>query len=100
MVEDEGEIILVMEYVEGETLRKRLRNPVSIEEFLNIAVQCAGALATAHAHGIVHFDVKPENIIAHNWGKVKMLDFGLAKHFPRADESTMSVWNCGAWAEP
>ena len=89
--EDHGEIILVMEFVEGKTLRERLEQPVSLDDFLSIALQCASALAAAHSHGIVHFDVKPENIMLTSEGQIKMLDFGLAKHFPRPDESTLSV---------
>jgi eukaryotic-like serine/threonine-protein kinase len=88
VVEEQGEIFLVMEYVEGETLRQRLREPFTVQQFLDIAVQCADALVAAHAHGIVHCDIKPENIMLTSDQQVKILDFGVAKRLPRSDQST------------
>jgi serine/threonine protein kinase/tetratricopeptide (TPR) repeat protein len=88
VLEENGEIFLVMEYVEGETLRERLRRPLALEEFLHIAMQCADALVAAHAHGIVHCDLKPENIMLTATQQVKILDFGVAKHLPRTDQSS------------
>src|SRR5712671_6486968 len=88
VLEENGEIFLVMEYVEGETLRQRMYRPLALEEFLNIAVQCADALVTAHAHGIVHCDLKPENIMLTATQQVKVLDFGVAKRLPRTDQSS------------
>jgi len=88
VLEEDGELLLVMEYVEGETLRERLRQPVFLEEFFKIATQCAEALVTAHEHGIVHCDIKPENIMLTPAGQVKILDFGVAKHLPRSDQSS------------
>ena len=65
VIESGEDVFLVMEYVEGETLRSRLARSqrCSPAEFLPIAVQCASALAAAHAKRIVHLDVKPENIM-------------------------------------
>jgi tetratricopeptide (TPR) repeat protein/tRNA A-37 threonylcarbamoyl transferase component Bud32 len=80
--EDGGELYVVMEYVEGQTLRRRLGQPFSIPEFLETAVPCAEALASAHSAGILHHDVKPENIMLTASGHVKMLDFGLARPLP------------------
>lgn len=88
VVEDLGELFLVMEYVEGETLRQRLRRPMTLEQFFAIATQCAEALVAAHEHGIVHCDIKPENIMLTPAGQVKILDFGVAKHLPRSDQSS------------
>ena len=88
VLEENGEIFLVMEYVEGETLRERLHRPLALEEFLDIAMQSADALVAAHAHGIVHCDLKPENIMLTATQQVKILDFGVAKHLPRTDESS------------
>ncbi len=71
---------IAMEYVEGETvaqmIRRRRRN---IRQTVAIALQTAEALAEAHLYGIVHRDVKPANIIVTSRGRVKILDFGLAK---------------------
>jgi serine/threonine-protein kinase len=88
LMEDFGEIFLVMEYVEGQTLRHRLRQALTLEQFLAIALQCAQGLATAHEGGVLHCDIKPENIMLTASGQVKILDFGLAKHLPRSDQSS------------
>lgn len=88
VLEENGELLLVMEYVQGETLRQRLRCAMTLEEFFEIAVQCAAALITAHEHGIIHCDIKPENIMLTPAGQVKILDFGVAKHLPRSDRSS------------
>ncbi len=79
VLDEHGEMFLVMEYVEGETLRKRMRGGMPVREFLPIALQCAEALAAAHEAGVVHCDIKPENIMLRPSGQVKILDFGVAK---------------------
>lgn len=86
--EEAGDIFLVMEYVEGQTLRHRLQQPLSLAEFLEIAVQCASALAAAHKGGVLHRDIKPENIMLTPTGEVKVLDFGLARALLREEGST------------
>jgi serine/threonine protein kinase len=88
VVEDLDELFLVMEYVEGETLRQYLRRPMNLGQFFEIATQCGEALVAAHEHGIVHCDIKPENIMLTPAGQVKILDFGVAKHLPRSDQSS------------
>ena len=82
MFEEGNEIFLVMEYVEGQTLRQRLKHPISINKFLEIAVECAEALAAAHKGGVLHHDIKPENIMLTSAEQVKMLDFGVARRLP------------------
>jgi eukaryotic-like serine/threonine-protein kinase len=71
---------IATEFVEGETLRVRLdRGPLDLVEAADIAIQTGSALAAAHDAGIVHRDVKPENVMLRPDGYVKVLDFGLAK---------------------
>jgi sugar lactone lactonase YvrE len=78
--EHNGARYLVLEYVPGVTLAERLRRgPLSVEESLEISEQIAEALEAAHEKGIVHRDLKPANIKITPDGKVKVLDFGLAK---------------------
>src|SRR5204863_251331 len=80
ILECEGQHFIVTEFVDGETLRKRLPGPLmKLREILDITIQVAGALAAAHEAGIVHRDIKPENIMVRRDGYVKVLDFGLAK---------------------
>jgi len=79
--EVDGKQFIVMELVEGETLRKRLRlgGPAPPSEALRICAQVASALEAAHAKGVIHRDIKPANIIVSEQGPAKVLDFGLAK---------------------
>jgi serine/threonine-protein kinase len=71
---------IVMQYVEGETLAAMMRHgPLQPERVLDIARQIASALSAAHARGIVHRDIKPQNIVVMADGTVKVLDFGIAK---------------------
>ncbi len=79
VVEYGGELWLVMEYVEGETLRHRLKQPISTDEFFAIATQCCEGLQAAHEKGIIHGDIKPENIMITPGNLVKILDFGVAR---------------------
>jgi serine/threonine-protein kinase len=77
--EDSGHFIAT-EFIDGETLRQRMQSvPMKLGEVLDVAAQLASALAAAHADGIVHRDVKPENVMLRRDGIVKVLDFGLAK---------------------
>ena len=78
---------LVMSLVGGGTLRDRLRaGPLGVDETVAIGVQVARALGAAHARGIVHRDVKPENLLFAGQGRVLVADLGLAKHFDRGVE--------------
>jgi serine/threonine protein kinase/DNA-binding winged helix-turn-helix (wHTH) protein/alpha-beta hydrolase superfamily lysophospholipase len=78
--EDAGVHFIATEYIEGETLRRILSTrSMSVGAALEIAQQIAGALAAAHASGIIHRDIKPENVMVRPDGYVKVLDFGVAK---------------------
>ena len=80
--ESNGSRFLVLELVEGETLAERIeRGPIPVEEALNIAKSICEALEAAHEKGIIHRDLKPANVKITPDGKVKVLDFGLAKAF-------------------
>ena len=83
--EDNGTRFLVLELVEGDTLADRLkRGAIPVEESLKLALQIAEALEAAHEKGVIHRDLKPANIKVTPDGKIKVLDFGLAKAFASA----------------
>src|SRR5215831_1308775 len=83
-----GSQFLILEFIEGETLAERLkRGPLPIEEALEICKQVADALEAAHQKGILHRDLKPANIQITPQGRVKVLDFGLAKMIERPHDS-------------
>ena len=78
--EADGHCYIVMQYVEGTTLKELIGGkPLELPTALSIAIQIADALAVAHASGIVHRDIKPSNVIVTGSGQAKVLDFGLAK---------------------
>jgi len=78
--EFEGQMFIVMEYCEGKTLKEIIeKETLSIKEVLDIAIQICEGLATAHEKGIVHRDIKSDNLILSPKGQVKITDFGLAK---------------------
>jgi serine/threonine protein kinase/predicted negative regulator of RcsB-dependent stress response len=81
-----GRHCIVMEYVDGVTLRERIaKGRMKVAEALEAAIQAASALSVAHAAGIVHRDIKPDNIMLRRDGYLKVLDFGLAKLTERPD---------------
>ena len=84
VVHDFGELdgrpYMVTEFIEGETLRHRLqKGRLPIRDVIDIGLQMAGALSAAHARGLVHRDIKPDNVMVRPDGYAKVLDFGLAK---------------------
>ena len=79
--EDEGRQFIVFEYVEGENLKQRLERtgPMPVRDALLLALQMARALAFAHGRGLIHRDVKPQNVLMNADGQAKMTDFGIAR---------------------
>jgi serine/threonine protein kinase/tetratricopeptide (TPR) repeat protein len=89
IIEEEESGYLVLEYVPGETLAERIaRKPPELDEALSISQQIAEAVSAAHKKGVVHRDLKPSNIKITPEGRVKVLDFGLAK--PLTTENKVS----------
>ncbi len=84
--EDHGVHFLTMELVEGQTLAALVRRGgMPLRELLRVALPLAEAVAAAHAQGVVHRDLKPSNVMLAADGRLKVLDFGLAKLRPRAE---------------
>jgi tetratricopeptide (TPR) repeat protein/predicted Ser/Thr protein kinase len=84
-VESIGNVdFIVMPYIDGDTLASVMRQQLTLDRLLEISEQIAGALAAAHAHGIIHRDVKPQNVLIAEDGTAKILDFGLAKLVAKA----------------
>jgi serine/threonine protein kinase/Tfp pilus assembly protein PilF len=77
--EADGHNFIVMQYCEGETLAPLISKGLEPKQIPNLAIKIVSAMVEAHSHGIIHRDIKPQNIIVTTSGQVKVLDFGLAK---------------------
>jgi serine/threonine-protein kinase len=93
VIEEQGEIFLIMEYVEGTPLRAFLQThkDFSFDEFFKVAAQGLEGLNAAHQKGILHGDIKPENLMLTLEGRVKVLDFGVARRFSLGDASEATL---------
>ncbi len=93
--EDGDALFLVMEYIAGETLHRRLQDgPLPLSDVLRLAGEIAEALQEAHARRFLHRDLKPANIMLTEQGHVKVMDFGLAKRvedLPSPDQATREI---------
>ncbi|MCU1268360.1 MAG: serine/threonine protein kinase [Acidobacteria bacterium] len=95
--EIDGAHFIATEFIDGQTLKEHMAGtPLSLQEILEVSIQAAGALQAAHTAGIVHRDVKPDNIMLRPDGYVKVLDFGLAKlteksHLPTPADSELDT---------
>ncbi len=78
--EDEGQHFIVMEYIRGKTLKQLTltRGALSKEEALDVMKQLVSAISTAHKKGIIHRDIKPQNVLVKDDGSIKVVDFGIA----------------------
>lgn len=90
VLELDNEVIIVLEHVEGRTLRAVIADRPSVDDFWSIAEECTRALSVAHRAGLLHRDIKPENIMMTEAGAIKVLDFGLSKPLTQ-DRSLESI---------
>ncbi len=100
--QEKGHFYIVMEYVEGQTLRTIVdtMGALSLHAVLDISHACAGALSYAHEQGVLHRDIKPENIMINNQMVLKLLDFGLAIKLSRGHEQSDFIEGSPGYLSP
>jgi serine/threonine-protein kinase len=88
--QDNGVNYIVMEYIDGVTLKELIKRkaPFQNDETLGVAIQIASALSNSHAHGVIHRDIKPQNILVTGQGVIKVTDFGIARAAGSATKTT------------
>lgn len=91
VIQTDTQLAIVMELVEGTSLRKMMGKPLPLDQLIHVGQQTAEALAAAHAKGIMHRDIKPENLMLRRDGYVKVLDFGLARNISSEAEANRSA---------
>ena len=94
--QQDGAYCIAMEYVKGRSLTEMIRKEgqIDVRKALDILAQSAEALAEAHKHGIIHRDIKPHNIMVDEAGRVKVMDFGLARAAQSSTELTaFPLWH-------
>jgi len=85
---EDGRLFIAMAFCEGESLKRKIeRGPLPLPQALAVAAQVASGLAAAHDKGVVHRDIKPGNVMVADDGRVKIVDFGIARH---ADETRLT----------
>jgi eukaryotic-like serine/threonine-protein kinase len=87
--EHEGQLFIVMEFVDGKSLKDK-KEQIGVKQILEIGIQVAEGLAAAHEKGIVHRDIKPDNIMIRKDGIVQIMDFGLAKLYTSGNVSRLT----------
>ena len=100
-VEYQGTCLLVMELLPGGTLKQRMaREPISPETTCALGLAAAAALSTAHSHGVLHRDVKPDNMMFAGDGLLKVTDFGIAKIFDGAETTASAILGTPRYMAP
>ncbi|WP_307874439.1 serine/threonine-protein kinase [Frankia nepalensis] len=100
-VEHEGTCLLVMELLSGGTLKQRIQGgKINQETICSVGIAAAAALSTAHAAGVLHRDVKPDNIMFDGSGLLKVTDFGIAKIFDGAETTASAILGTPRYMAP